>query len=207
MSTSPHSARAARRRERWALGFLAVWAAGASVVMAALMAGHWVALPKPERDDPRLNASLASLPRDERLARWRMHHVLYAGCSCSRRVLEHVAARARTDDVDEIVLLVGEDAEFERVCRDRNLRVERVSREQLEQRFGVEAAPLLVITDPSGAARYCGGYTDRKRGLAYQDLATLARVRAGEQAPPLPVYGCGVTDSLQAALDPLGLKY
>jgi len=194
MSTLSNSTRAARRRERWALGFLAVWAAGASVVMAALMASHWVALPAPERDD-------------ERLARWRMHHALYAGCSCSRRVLEHVAARARSDEVDELVLLVGEDAEFERVCRDRNLRVERVSREQLEQRFGVEAAPPLVITDPSGAARYCGGYTDRKRGLAYQDLATLARLRASEQAPPLPVYGCGITDSLQAALDPLGLKY
>jgi hypothetical protein len=207
MTTLSHSTRGARRRERWTLGFLAVWAAGASVVMATLMASHWVALPRPERDDARLNASLASLPRDEQHARWRMHHVLYAECGCSRRVLEHVATRARTDDVDEIVLLVGEDAEFERLCRENNLRLEQVSEEQLEQRFGVEAAPLLVISDPSGATRYCGGYTDRKGGLAYQDLATLARLRAGEQAPPLPVYGCGVTNSLQAALDPLGLKY
>jgi len=207
MTTTSHSTLGARRRERWARGFLAVWAAGASVVMAALMASHWVALPRPAHDDSRLNASLAALPRDEQHARWRMHHVLYAECGCSRRVLEHIAARTRTDDVDEVVLLVGDDSDVERLCRDSSLRLELVSEDQLAQRFGVEAAPLLVITDPSGATRYCGGYTDRKRGLAYQDLATLARLRAGEHAPPLPVYGCGIADSLRAALDPLGLKY
>ncbi len=207
MAPTPNSTRTARLRLLCAYGFLAVWGLGASALMAALMAGHWVALPKPERDDPRLKAGLASLAIDLRAARWRLNHILYAECGCSRRVLEYVAARPRSAEHDEVVLLVGEDAGVERTCRANGLRVERLSDEQLKERFGVEAAPLLVITDPSGATRYCGGYTDRRRGLAYQDLSALARLRAGQQVTPLPVYGCGVSNSLQSAVDPLGLKY
>ncbi|QDV09953.1 hypothetical protein Poly30_55140 [Planctomycetes bacterium Poly30] len=54
---------------------------------------------------------------------------------------------------------------------------------------------------------FLGGYTERKQGLAYLDLQTLEQLRAGIQPSPLPVYGCGVSTSLQSALDPLRIKY
>jgi hypothetical protein len=133
--------------------------------------------------------------------------VLYAECGCSRGVLEHVAQRAAPPGCDEIVLLVGQDPQAERLCAERGLRCVVLSAEQLAEQYGVEAAPLLLVTDPHGRTRYSGGYTGAKRSLAFQDLALLERLVAGESVAPLPVFGCGVSASLQDALDPFGLKY
>ncbi len=207
MSTARSIARTHALRRWLAPAFLATWAAGLSVVMASLLVGHWVTLPRPAADDARLKAGLASLSWGSESPRWRLHHVLYAGCDCSRDVLERLLDSERPSAVDELVLLVGQDALVEQRCAARGLRVERLTPDALRQRFAVESAPLLVITAPDGSTRYCGGYTDRRRGLALQDTDVLARLRRGELVQPLPVYGCGVSSSLKDALDPLGLKY
>ena len=202
------SARKRGRAVNLARAFLALWAGVASVVIASLMAEHWVALPRPAVDDARTQAGLANLRAGEgSTARWTLHHVLYADCPCSRDVLEQVLRRSAPPECDEVVLLVGDDALVEGRCAERGLRLVVVTEAQLAEQFGVEAAPLLLVTDPHGRTRYSGGYTDRKRALALQDLALVARLRAGESVAPLPVFGCGVSASLQDALDPLGLKY
>jgi hypothetical protein len=66
---------------------------------------------------------------------------------------------------------------------------------------------LLIVVDPGGTPRYAGGYTIRKQGLDYQDLEILAELRRGSSAERLPAYGCAVSDELQSALDPIGIKY
>lgn len=207
MSPARSFTRSHALRRHLAPAFLAAWAAALSVVMASLLVGHWVTLPRPAADDAVLNAGLASLRVSDEPARWRLHHVLYAGCDCSRQVLAQLLESERPSAVDEFVLLVGEDALVERSCAQNGLRVERLTPDALRERFAVESAPMLVITAPDGGTRYCGGYSDRKRGLALQDTELLARLRAGELVQPLPVFGCGVSSALQEALDPLGLKY
>lgn len=186
---------------------IAVWIPCLLVVLGSLMVGHWVPLPKPERSDARLATALAELRAAEGLQGWTAYHVLYAACPCSRRVLEHVATSERPAELAEVVLLVGEDPAFVRRCEARRLTVVPLDAQQLEQGFGICASPLLIVTAPDGAIAYAGGYTDRKQGLDHRDLAIVADLRAGRFVTPLPVYGCGVSRSLQEALDPLGIKY
>jgi len=80
-----------------------------------------------------------------------------------------------------------------------------VAADQLEVRWKVQAAPLLVIADPADRRRYVGGYTARKRGQDVWDLELLSRLQADAPVDPLPLFGCAVSQSLRAAADPVGL--
>ncbi|MFN3244030.1 MAG: hypothetical protein ACE37K_21165 [Planctomycetota bacterium] len=187
---------------------LFVWAPMVLLVLSSLMTGHWAPLPTPQAHDATLRRGLAELPARARFDDWTAYHVLYSGCRCSRFVFDYVAERPTPTGLREVVLLVGApDEEFAAACRERDMPCIVLSQEQLEQRFGIEAAPLLLVTAPGHEVAYLGGYTDRKQAIDYRDLEIVERLRAGEQVDPMPVFGCGVSSSLQDALDPFGIKY
>jgi len=186
---------------------LAVWVPLLLVVGASLMVGHWVALPTPAKDDGILLASLADTIGDEHDGTWRMVHVLYSECPCSRRILDGMLREPRDPEVHETVLVVGEDQELPGQLRAAGFGVLHTTREELAERWHIESAPLLLILDPSGELAYLGGYTERKQGLAVKHRDYLQRLQTDDDVESLPVYGCGVSQPLQDALDPLGLKY
>lgn len=210
-AAAPHAPSTA---EVWAgRVFMIVWIPLLVAVIGTLMVGHWAPLPKPAVADERLDAALGAIEPVEVDAPaasgdgLTAFHVLYADCRCSRRVVAHLLESERPQDLDEVVLLVGEDEDLAEACREAGFAVHAFSQEELRARFGVESAPLFVVTDAGGTSRYVGGYTDRKQGLDHRDLEFVERIRAGEEVVSLPVYGCGVSASLQESLDPLGVKY
>jgi hypothetical protein len=77
-----------------------------------------------------------------------------------------------------------------------------VSPEQLVERYDLQAAPLLVVADPTDTVRYLGGYTSRKQGADVRDLGVIAATRFGLTVPPLPAFGCAVASELRARLNP-----
>jgi hypothetical protein len=170
------------------------------------MVGHWVALPRPANDDALLAHGLAALSKDDPPG-WRLTHILYADCRCSQSIFEHLLHRPMPEGVAERVVLVGEDDGWEGRARARGIELVHMTREELKARLGIESAPLLVISEPSSQVRYVGGYTDRKQGLGYRDAAVLAALRSGTDVPSMPVFGCGVSQQLQATLDPIGIRY
>lgn len=184
---------------------MAVWLVGVAAIVAMLMVGHVVALPRPDRTDGELAASLASLRARGGPPSWMAVHVLGAECDCSRRIADHLLDAARPAGVSEVVLLVGHDDELADRLRHRMTVVE-VTPEELGRRFHIEAAPLLLAVDPAGTVRYSGGYTDRKRGPEIEDLKILAELTGGRQVAVVPVFGCAFGESLKKELDPLGLK-
>lgn len=189
-----------------ALVFVGVWAAGSVAVGASLMVGHWYTLPRPEPSDPVLVRALEDLRGSDR-DRWLAVHVLYSECRCSRRILDHLLASPRPSWIAEHVLLVGPDARFERRAIAAGFAVDVVTPAELTRKFGIEAAPLLLVSAPDGSIPYCGGYTDRKQGLRIRDVEILESVVRGVAMHELPLYGCGVSQDLQSLLDPIGIKY
>jgi hypothetical protein len=184
-----------------------LWLPLAFVVTTTLMVGHWVTLPRPEPGDAQLTAALEGV-RDARKERgWLAAHVLYAQCSCSKKLLDHLTSRAHPAGVDEVLLLVGDGPEMAARASAHGYRVVSIKPEELKSRFNLSAAPLLVVADPAGHVRYTGGYTTHKQGPAPQDVAILASVMSTRQVAELPVFGCAVSKQLQALLDPLALKY
>lgn len=139
---------------------------------------------------------------------WRAVHVLYRGCGCSRRVLAHLRTANRLADVHEMVLLVDDEASpgvEDGQLRASGLRVELIGREALARRFGLEAAPALVLLRPDGSVAYLGGYTRSKQGtLEHEQI--VAALRTESTASRLPVLGCATSARLAAALDPLRLR-
>lgn len=182
------------------------WGLVLTAVCGILMGAHLLTLPRPDGADPVLVAELEAL----RPAGADIHavHVMYTECGCSRRILDHLASRAPLEGTAETVLLVGEDAEFEAAVRASGFTVIPVAQEALRERFHIEAAPLLVISDAQAQVRYLGGYTTRKRGYDIRDVALIAGVRDGASpSEELPLYGCATNRELQQTLDPIGVRF
>jgi len=156
---------------------LALWAPALVTVVGATMVAHWAPLPAP-RPDAALARSLLDLRgADER--GWTAFHVLYADCPCSQRLVEHLCTSARPPEVAEVVLLVGEDATTASALAHAGFRIVPTTARELRERHHIESAPLFVVTDPEGVARYSGGHTNRKQGLDHADLDALAALLAG----------------------------
>ena len=184
-----------------------MWAGSLCVVIASLMVGHWVSLPHPT---PGTKLSINDGENEESSSKpseFLTYHFLYSDCPCSRRVLKQIANRSSIREANEKVVLVGEAVEIESTLRQNGFEVEVTSPASLKSKWGVESAPLMVMTDREGTILYSGGYTSRKQGLDYQDEEIINQVISGEHVPGLPLYGCAVSKSLKALVDPLNLKY
>ena len=70
-------------------------------------------------------------------------------------------------------------------------------------RVGVEAAPILIVIDPSGVVRYAGGYTERKQGPVVADIRILRATERGDAPVALPIFGCAVSERLRGELSTL----
>ncbi len=184
---------------------LGAWFLSMAFVSAILLGRHVAPLPRPARDDVALGKALEELHRPTDGRRWQAVHVLYAECRCSQRLADHLLTTVRPSDVDETVLLVGQDVGLEGRLRARRFHVVRTSPVELATRWHVQAVPLFVVTDPDHVVRYVGGYTARKDGPAPQDLLILARSRTEGTIDVLPVYGCAVAADLREKLDPTGV--
>jgi hypothetical protein len=182
--------------------FLVIWAGSLTAVGACLMVSHWVPLPNPEVDGLGYREILVRTGGRQ----WSAFHFLYAECPCSRRVLEHVLARSPRHDVREEIVLIGGDAELANRTKNQGFVVDQISPQQLKGKYGVEAAPLLVVVDPQSQVRYAGGYTSRKRAFEIQDMTIVSNLLSDQDVEPLPVYGCAVSKSLQTIVDPLRIK-
>lgn len=190
------------------LGQLLFWAwiPAASIVGASLMSAHWTTLPTPAADDDRLVGALAELRSADERDDWMVVHVLYAACSCSGRVVDHLLADPRPAGLAEKILWVGSVPELDARVQAGPMPVVRLEPEELGERFAIEGAPLLLVVDPFGVVRYHGGYTDRKQSLAIHDVEIIERLRGRDDVATLPLFGCAVSDRLRDLLDPFGLR-
>lgn len=179
-------------------------------ITASLMASHWISLPHPETgkvlsrgvDQTPDTPNGDSLQKSYPIA----FHFLYGNCPCSRRVLNHLVKRSPIDGVMEHIVLVGPDPELQTKAEQVGFLVDVVTPLELQSRYGVEAAPLLVVTDPGATILYSGGYTARKQSFDNQDEDILQRIIQGDAIQELPLYGCAVSQELKSIIDPLGLK-
>jgi hypothetical protein len=183
------------------------WAPIAIAIGATLMLGHWYTLPRPTTADSSLAMALGSLRTDDERDVWLATHVLYSECRCSGRILTHLFERGPLHGVAEKILLVGANVEYERRGRAAGFAVKVVSARELADEFHVQAVPLLVVQDPSNGVQYLGGYTDRKQGPDIRDTSVIRDLIAGQKRRELPLFGCAVSEKLQALLDPLGIRY
>lgn len=166
------------------------------LVGASLLAKHLVALPTPV-GDAKLARSLSSLRRPGSGHGWASAHVLYGACRCSQNVVKHLLSTQRPNGWDEMILWVG--PALPDPALDARFRVNRISSQELS-RLGIQAAPLLVVLDPTDHLRYVGGYSTRKQGAQLEDLRIFAAVQSTSVIAGLPVFGCAVSERLRQQL-------
>ena len=175
------------------------WAGASALVVSSMMAGHLLTLPTP--DQHQLAVGLTSTGSG-----WRAVHVLAKACGCSQRVLQSLLEHRADAETAETILFIGDDPLTAQRARAAGFEFETLTAAQLESRYGVQGAPLLVVVSPQNAIVYSGGYAHTEGGPA-EDRLVLARAKAGQAVEPLPQFGCAVSRSLQKKLDPLALKY
>jgi hypothetical protein len=182
---------------------LTAWAGVALVALSSLAVPHMAPMPQAQRE-ARLAGALLEL-RTERRARF-LVHVIAADCSCTQRLFEHLLARGPFAGAEEVIVFVGEDAVKRDAATRAGFRYTTLDAAELARRFGLESAPVLFAFDGE-SLRYAGGYFNHPSTLVALDADIAHRVTAGESPPPLPVYGCAVSDRLRKAVDPLGIVY
>ncbi|MFT3698638.1 MAG: hypothetical protein QM831_36165 [Kofleriaceae bacterium] len=182
---------------------LAIWLPAGFVLGGILLIHHMVALPVPPASDARARAAFQTdLPQ----ARWRLFHVLYRGCGCSRRVIDHLLAGPRPQDVIEEVVMADDHrlpSDFDDRLRAAGFTVRVVDPDQLAEHYHLEAAPVLAIMRPDGTVGYLGGYNRHKQAPLFEDVAVLEKLRRHETPGPLPLYGCATSSRLAARADVL----
>ena len=182
---------------------LIVWFAAMSFICSTLMIGHWVQLPTPKVGSNQLFVSVSNSTEN---AKWRALHFLSSECVCSQRILKHLANREPLSDIEETIIIVGEPDANRDLVAGSKFSIDWVAPEELKSKYGVDAAPLLVVLDSDQTIRYSGAYTARKRGFPIQDVHLITQTLAGEVIQPLPLFGCGISKEMQSLTDPLGLK-
>ena len=184
---------------------ITIWAATMFLFVATLMVGHWASLPHPEVGERFPNIAVQDVGFNGEEIDVQAFHFLYVDCPCSRRVIRHLSNRTPLDGAIENVVFVGDTLPNERIHDGFN--VELLSPVELKQRYGIESAPLLVVTDSVGTITYSGGYTSRKQGPDIQDVEIISAAVKGTAYQKLPVFGCAVSNELKSLVDPLGIKY
>lgn len=185
----------------------ALWIPVVLVPGSYLLARHVLTLPKPTSVDPILVDTIRTMRRAEAPSPWFAMHVLSAECGCSQRVLANLLKRRPLPGFrEQIVLVGGDDPEVEKNARELGYGFDRVTSDELVQRYHLEAAPVMVVADAKNQIKYLGGYADRKQGEVIRDTDVLTRLVAGAAVEPLPLFGCAVSKRLQTEINPLGIR-
>lgn len=180
------------------------WGVGMTAVVASLMVGHWVPLPHPQIGTQ--FPSPHGTPDADQARGLTAYHFLYSECPCSQRVFDHVMNRNAMDGVNERIVLIGDPNQQALDVSGRGFDVECLSPQEVKKKYGVESAPLLIVTNSMNAIVYSGGYTARKQGLHIEDVAIIEAAAASEAHEQFPLYGCAVSKRLKEIVDPIGLK-
>jgi hypothetical protein len=183
---------------------LVAWALLLMVALGSLGVSHTVAMPQPTRGERLAQTVLALRGPAQRPL---FVHVIAAGCSCTERLFEHLLQRRAGQDGNEEILFVGEAGAKQAMAERAGYAFHSISARQLLDRFGLEAAPVLLALDATGRLRYAGGYYDHPAAILPHDEKILAQLAQGASPQPLPVYGCAVSPQLRKSIDPLGIVY
>jgi hypothetical protein len=192
------------RRTVIGAALLAAWVVLGLLGISSLGVSHMAAMPEPTQEARLARAALA-LRKDA--ARPFHLHVIYERCSCTRRLFAHLLKRHAFADVEETVLFVGESQGLREAVERAGFGFTTLAPGDLQPRFGLEAAPVLIAFDRSGKLQYAGGYFDRPAAVDALDERIRADLAHDRKPSPLPVFGCAVSPGLQERLDPLGIVY
>lgn len=169
------------------------------------MAGHWITLPKPDLSNVQWPAQLTSKNPDG-AASWNAFHFLYSDCPCSMRILDELVKHPPHPGVHETIFLIGESVTAADAAIRIGYSIKYTTPEKVEEEFGIEAAPLLIVRSDEQAVTYLGGYTSRRQSLNAQHREIISRCYAGDEVVSLPLYGCAVSAGLKDLVDPLRMK-
>lgn len=184
---------------------LGVWALVVAGVCASSMVGHVLPLPRSERASvaPGISTLRASLGAKGVV----VFHFLDSKCRCSRRVVDGLVSRRPMSGVVEHVVLVDDDGGLRGRLETAGFVVTAVGAKELESRFAVRGAPVLVVVDRNDAVLYEGGYTDRKQAFALEDRRIVREALEGHAPAPLPVFGCAVSAKLDRERNPMRIPW
>jgi hypothetical protein len=184
---------------------LALWVGAVCLTMTLLSASHEAPFATPKV----VPAAAGYLDALTGVANgWRLLHVVRQDCACSSDVARHLLERGRNARAAaEGVLFVGHDAALGERLRASGFAYAELDAGAVFATTGIEVAPTMVAVDPQGEVRYAGGYYARRERTQALDADILGQLIAGQTVAPLPSFGCAFSKRLQAAADPLGLKY
>lgn len=179
---------------------LVIWAPVTIVVTSLLMVNHTIAMPMPD-DLRRLEQGVTEwLGRGDAVV-----HVLYANCSCTDRLVDHLVTRGPVLADREVVVFVGTPQPSHERLATVGFEWHEWSQSDLTERTGVEAAPVLLVRQHN-RMDYVGGYFRYPAATRPLDEQIIADTAAGAPPKPLPIFGCAVSPRLRETVDPLGLQ-
>jgi hypothetical protein len=182
-------------RRKAALVALGIWLAIGIIAGGLLLLRH-AAYRVPEADDAHLQALTSKLAPNK----FGVAHIMYRSCACSSRTITHLLERGALPSIDELVVIVDDDgtsAPDDQLLVAAGFRVQTITPLILKERFGIHAAPVLVVARPDHSVAYIGGYNRHKQEPRYADVAIVDDVIHTTETSALPVFGCATSAALE----------
>jgi thioredoxin-related protein len=192
-------------RNRLGTAALLLWVPLVVYPITMFTASHVLTLPIP-KDQFKLRDGMRALNPDAK--DWTAVHTLMSGCNCSSDVGKHLLKRGRSAEFSsETVLLIDAEEAEAKAYEAKGFQTKRLKGQELVEVFGLEAAPSMVVLNPSGEVAYLGGYYAQSARTEALDLKVIADLKRDGKTKALPLFGCAVGERLQSAIDPSKLKY
>jgi hypothetical protein len=182
--------------------YFIVWFVGLSALVVYLMKFHMVSFP----DRPIQMSSLKlESSSDQKVS---IHHFLSTSCGCSKKILNYLVTRKKSNLFNENVYLIENRDGWKEKLEGSGFTVAIVSEQQAEKEFGVQSVPLLVLSQQERKI-YQGGYNEQQMHQTdYHDLEIAAQaLESKKDIKKYPLFGCANGQVAKKNADPFGVKY
>lgn len=175
------------------------WAAASLFVGSVMMVKHLIPLP----------ATFTASGKESRAVRapQKLIYLLAEGCGCSQIVAEYLVETGPRPNYEEEVWTIGDLGRWGRRLHERRFSIRPLRSEHDLERYSIQGAPMLIVTDTEGKITYRGGYAPRllRNPDEVKVGSVLKSLRDGAVVEAFPVFGCAVGQNLRQILDPVGI--
>lgn len=178
-----------------------IWFITLSVPLTYMMGSHTLS---PHASSSKELLSLADFEKKKDI---NVIHFLGTNCDCSKEIYEYLLTNTISSDLNEKVIIIGEDLSWARELKNKNYTVEFFSEKDFSNKYDLNAFPQLTITNKNDEVIYNGGYKSGRSPaskIEYNEIIEYLKTKPNPSTRP--IFGCLSSEKKQNEVNFFGFS-